>query len=339
MTSTDTCTVIVITRPGGPDVLQAVQRPRPVPGPTEILIRVEAAGVNRPDILQRLGVYPPPRGASPDPGLEVAGIVERTGAGVRRWRRGDRVCALVNGGGYASYCLAGESQTLPVPDTITMTEAAALPETVFTVWSNLFERVGLKSGETLLVHGGASGIGTMAIQMAAAMGATVIATASTDKKMALCKSLGARTAINYQQEDFVTAVKEVTGGRGANVILDMVGGDYIERNFAAAANDGRIALIGFMGGASAEVNFTRLLVKRLTLTGSTLRARSPEAKAEIAAAVEKNVWPLIHEGRIRPFIFRTFPLEEAARAHALMESGDFMGKIILTTGETGDAPQ
>ena len=339
MTNAETCTAISITRPGGPDVLQAVQRPRPVPGATEVLIRVEAAGVNRPDILQRLGVYPPPKGASPDPGLEIAGTVEQTGADVRRWRRGDKVCALVNGGGYASCCMAEESQTLPVPDGLTMIEAAALPETTFTVWSNVFERTGLKSGETLLVHGGASGIGTMAIQMAAAMGATVIATASSDKKMALCKSLGARTAINYQQEDFVTAVKEVTGGRGADVILDMVGGDYIERNFAAAAADGRIALIGFMGGASAEVNFTRLLIKRLTLTGSTLRARSAEAKAEIAAAVEKNVWPLINEGRVKPFIFRTFPLDEAAQAHALMESGDFMGKIILTVEEQTVTPE
>ncbi len=326
-----TMTAICISRPGGPEVLEAVEIPRPHPGDHEVLIEVAAAGVNRPDILQRMGLYPPPEGAPRGPGLEVAGRIAALGSKTGRFRIGERVCALLTGGGYAQYAIADKNCVLPVPASLNLDEAAALPETFFTVWSNLFDRARLERGETLLVHGGASGIGTAAIQIARAMGAVVFATAGSDKKCAACKKLGADLAINYLKQDFVSAVKARTHGKGADVILDMVGGDYIERNFNAAAIEGRIALIGIMGGASADVNFMPLLLKRLTLTGSTLRARSSEDKGAIARALEKYIWPRLAAGAIKPLIDRSFPLAEAAKAHACMESGALIGKIVLKT--------
>lgn len=320
---------VTITRPGGPDVLMLETSPVPTPGAGQILIEVAAAGINRPDVLQRLGAYPPPPGASDLPGLEVSGRVAATGPGADRYQLGDQVCALVSGGGYAGYCLADEPLALPVPKGFSLTEAAGLPETFFTVWSNLFMRAGLKSGETVLIHGGASGIGTTATQLAKQRGATVIATAGSAKKCAACTGLGADLAINYLEDDFVSAVKEFTSRHGADVILDMVGGDYVERNFRAAARDGRIAMIGFMGGTSAETDFMPLLLKRLTLTGSTLRARPLADKAAIAAGLEREVWPLLASGAVRPVIDSTFSLEHASAAHERMEAGEHIGKIIL----------
>ncbi|HEY0438731.1 MAG TPA: NAD(P)H-quinone oxidoreductase [Xanthobacteraceae bacterium] len=325
-----TMTAIAIREPGPPDVLVPEQRPLPRPGKGEVLIRVAAAGVNRPDVMQRKGLYPPPPGAPDIPGLELAGEVVALGDGVTRWKEGDRVTALVAGGGYATYCVAHESNALPIPKGLSEVEAAAIPETFFTVWSNLFERGGLKSGETALIHGGTSGIGTTAIQLAKAFGARVITTAGSDEKCEAARRLGADVAVNYKTQDFVAITKEATGGKGANVVLDMVGGDYIERNFEAAAVDGRIVQIAFQGSSKATVDFRRLMLKRLTHTGSTLRARPVHEKAAIARAVEAQVWPLLAEGKVKPVIFRTFPLEQAAAAHALMESSTHIGKIVLT---------
>ena len=302
----------------------------PHPFEHEILIRVAAAGVNRPDVAQRQGHYPPPKGASDLPGLEVAGHVVALGRNCTRFAVGDAVTALVAGGGYAEYVTVHESNALPVPQGLTMIEAAALPETFFTVWHNVFERCGLKSGDVFLVHGGTSGIGTTAIQLAKAFGATVLATAGSPEKCAACVELGATRAINYHLEDFVDVVKEATDGHGADVILDMVGGDYIERNFSAAAFDGHIAQIAFLNGPIADVNFTRLLVKRLTLTGSTLRPRSVAFKAGIAEALREKVWPLLEKRQILPRIDATYPLAEAAEAHRRMEASSHIGKIVLT---------
>ncbi|MBL8894061.1 MAG: NAD(P)H-quinone oxidoreductase [Rhizobiales bacterium] len=322
-------TAIAITTPGGPEVLKPVSLARPEPGTGEILVKVAAAGVNRPDVLQRQGGYPPPPGAPATPGLEIAGEVIALGHGVKRYRVGDKVCALVPGGGYAQYCVAAEDNALPVPAGLTMVEAAGLPETFFTVWTNVFDRAGLKAGETFLVHGGSSGIGTTAIMLGKAFGARVIATAGSAEKCDACRVLGAEIAIDYRKEDFVKAVKDGTEGKGADVILDMVGGDYIPRNLAAAAMHGRIVSIAFLKGSKAEVDFLPMMLKRLTLTGSTLRPRSVAEKAQIARALEAKVWPLISAGKIKPQIHKTFPLAEAAQAHALMETSAHVGKIIL----------
>lgn len=326
----ETMTAVAISEPGGPDVLKAERRPVPKPGEHEILIEVEAAGVNRPDVAQRQGVYPPPKGASDLPGLEIAGRVVALGSGVSRYQIGDAVVALIAGGGYAEYAVADESIALPVPDGLSFVEAAGLPETFFTVWHNVFQRGGLKAGEIFLVHGGSSGIGTTAIQLAKAFGARVIATAGSAAKCDYCVELGAERAVNYREEDFVAAVQHATDGHGADVILDMIGGDYIDRNFQAAAPDGRIAQIAFLGGSKVEVDFVRLLVKRLTLTGSTMRPRSPAFKAAIAAELYRDVWPLIASGRVKSRVDSTFPLERAADAHRHIESSKHMGKIILT---------
>jgi NADPH2:quinone reductase len=320
---------IEITAPGGPEVLRVTQRPVPVPAFNEVLIEVAAAGVNRPDVLQRKGGYPPPPGASDIPGLEVAGTIVVTGAGVNELRSGDRVCALVTGGGYAEYVAAPAPQCLPIPRGLTFVEAAGLPETFFTVWVNVFERAGLKDSETLLIHGGSSGIGVTAIQMARAFGHRVLVTAGSPDKCAACEKLGASRAINYRTEDFVAVVKEVTGGKGVDVILDMVGGDYVPRELACLADDGRLSLIAFLGGTKAMIDMTDILRRRLTITGSTLRARSVEVKGAIAQVLKQKVWPLIEAGKIRPVIYRTFRLEEASAAHALMESSAHVGKIIL----------
>jgi NADPH2:quinone reductase len=323
-----TMTAIAIKSPGGPEMLVPTERPVPQPGEGEVLVKVAAAGVNRPDVMQRRGLYPPPPGVTDIPGLEIAGVVAACGAGVTRWRPGDEIAALVSGGGYATYCVAHESHALPMPAGLTAVQAAAVPETFFTVWHNAFERGSLKAGETLLVHGGSSGIGTAAIQLARAFGARVITTAGSAEKCDACRRLGADVAVNYKSEDFVAATKAATGG-GAEVILDMVGGDYIERNYEAAAVEGRIVQIAFQGSPRASVDFRRILLKRLHHTGSTLRARSVPDKAAIARAVERNVWPLIAAGKVRPVIDSNFPLIEAAKAHARMESGVHIGKIVL----------
>ena len=301
----------------------------PTPGSGEILVKVAAAGVNRPDVMQRMGLYPPPPGAPDIPGLEVAGEVVALDTNVKRWKLGDRVMALVVGGGYAEYCIAHESHVLPVCG-LSMIEAAAIPETFFTVWHNTFERGGLKRGETLLIHGGSSGIGTTAIQLAKAFGARVITTAGSQEKCEACRKLGADVAVNYKTEDFVTATKTATGDKGAEVIVDMVGGDYIARNYEAAAVEGRIVQIAFQGSPKATVDFRRIMLKRLHHTGSTLRSRSVADKGAIARAVEKNVLPLIAAGKVKPIIYKTFPLSKAAAAHALMESSAHIGKIVLT---------
>ena len=324
-----TMTAVAIRSPGGPEMLVAQERPVPQPGEGEILIKVMAAGVNRPDVAQRKGVYPPPPGVTDIPGLEVAGAVAVCGPRVRRWREGDEVTALVSGGGYAQYCAAHETHALPMPGSLTALEGAAIPETFFTVWHNVFERGGLKSGETLLVHGGSSGIGTVAIQLAKAFGARVITTAGTAEKCEACRRLGADLAINYKAEDFVSMTKGATGGSGAEVILDMVGGDYIERNYEAAAIEGRIVQIAFQGSPRASVDFRRIMLKRLHHTGSTLRSRSVPDKASIAQAVERNVWPLLAAGKVRPVIDAVFPFREAHKAHARMESSAHIGKIML----------
>jgi NADPH:quinone reductase len=326
----DRMTVIAIRLPGGPDVLVPEQRPTPAPAAGEILVKVAAAGVNRPDVMQRMGLYPPPPGATDIPGLEIAGEVVARGAGANRWKDGDKVMALVVGGGYAEYCLAHESHTLPIPPSVSAVEAAAVPETFFTVWYNAFERGRLSAGETLLVHGGSSGIGTTAIQLAKALGARVIGTAGSPEKCAACRELGADVAVNYKTEDFVAATKKATDGRGADVILDMVGGSYIERNYDAAAVEGRVVQIAFQDASHADVDFRRLMFKRLTHTGSTLRARAIADKAAIARAVEDKVLPLIAAGRVKPVIDSTFPLREATAAHARMETSQHIGKIVLT---------
>ena len=322
-------TAIGITAPGGPDMLVPEKRPVPTPGDGEILVKVAAAGVNRPDVMQRMGLYPPPPGAPDTPGLEIAGEVVALGRNVKRWKVGDRVMALVVGGGYAEYCLAHKSHALPVGG-LSMVEAAAIPETFFTVWHNAFERGGLKSGETLLIHGGSSGIGTTAIQLAKAFGVRVITTAGSEEKCDACRKLGADVAVNYRTEDFVAATKSATGDKGAEVIVDMVGGDYIARNYEAAAVEGRIVQIAFQGSPKATVDFRRVMLKRLHHTGSTLRSRSVADKGAIARAVETNVLPLIAAGKVKPVIYKTFPLAAAPAAHALMETSAHIGKIVLT---------
>jgi NADPH:quinone reductase len=322
-------TAIGIKASGGPEMLVPEKRPVPTPGDGEILVKVAAAGVNRPDVMQRMGLYPPPPGAPDIPGLEIAGEVVALGANVKRWKLGDRVMALVVGGGYAEYCLAHESHALPVGN-LSMIEAAAIPETFFTVWHNTFERGGLKRGETLLIHGGSSGIGTAAIQLAKAFGARVITTAGSPEKCDACRKLGADVAVNYKTEDFVAATKTATGDKGAEVIVDMVGGDYIARNYEAAAVEGRIVQIAFQGSPKATVDFRRIMLKRLHHTGSTLRSRSIPDKGAIARAVETNVLPLIAAGKVKPVIYKTFPLNDASSAHALMETSAHIGKIVLT---------
>ena len=325
----ETMTAVEISAPGGPEVLRAVTRPVPVAGHGEVLIRVAAAGVNRPDVMQRAGSYPPPPGASDLPGLEVAGTVVRAGAGVAGPAPGEAVCALTTGGGYAEFCVAPADQTLPIPAGLDAVQAAALPETYFTVWTNLFERGRLDGGESVLVHGGSSGIGTTAIQLADAFGARVFATAGSPEKCRACESLGAERAIDYRSEDFLAVVKDATAGRGVDVILDMVGGDYLKRNLAALADDGRLVIIAFLGGSAAEVDLMPILRRRLTVTGSALRPRTVERKSQIAEALRAHVWPLLESGRVRPVIHRTFPLTSAAEAHALMEAGRHVGKIVL----------
>jgi len=324
---------IEISTPGGPEVLRPGQRPVPSPAAGEVLIEVAAAGVNRPDVLQRKGGYPPPPGASDIPGLEVAGTVVALGPQVKEWKIGDEVCALVTGGGYAEYVAAPAVQCLPVPRGVTLQQAASLPETFFTVWVNVFQRGALKNDETLLVQGGSSGIGVTAIQMARAFGHRVFVTAGSAEKCAECEKLGATRAINYRTEDFVAVIKQLTGGRGVDVILDMVGGDYVPRELASLADDGRLSLIAFLGGTKTSLDMTDILRRRLTITGSTLRPRPVEVKASIARALREKVWPLIEAGKIRPVIYRTFGLDQAAAAHALMESSEHVGKILLNVRE------
>ena len=324
-----TMTAITIPAPGGPEALVAAQVAVPAVGAGQVLIKVAAAGVNRPDVLQRMGNYPAPKGHSEIPGLEVAGHVAALGAGVTRFHAGDAVMALVNGGGYAQFCVAEEGSVLPVPAGLSMTEAAGVPETFFTVWHNVFERGGLKSGEWFLVHGGTSGIGVTAIQLAKAMGARVIATAGSEEKCAACLGLGAERAVNYTSADFTEVVKEATGGRGVDVILDMVGGDYVERNIRCAAEDGRIVNIAYQKGSKVTVDMIRVMLKRLTLTGSTLRIRSSAVKAGIARAVEANALPLLADGRVKVVIDQTFALTDAASAHRRIEDGAHIGKIVL----------
>ncbi|NQV84444.1 MAG: NAD(P)H-quinone oxidoreductase [Rhodospirillales bacterium] len=325
----ETMTCIEIAEPGGPEVLQPTTRPVPQPTDSEVLIAVKAAGINRPDCIQRQGHYAPPPGVTDIPGLEVAGEIVAVGRDAGNWKIGDRVCALVAGGGYGEFVTAPALQCLPVPGTLSMVEAAALPETCFTVWSNVFERASLKPGETLLVHGGSSGIGTTAIQIASRLGARVITTAGSEEKCQACRDLGAERAVNYKDEDFVDAAKNFTGGVGVDVVLDMVGGDYIQRNIKALGPDGRHVSIAFLSGPKAEINFMPVMLKRLTLTGSTLRPLPVERKGEIAKALEETVWPLIASGEIAPVIHSTFPLIEAAEAHRLMESSQHIGKIVL----------
>jgi NADPH2:quinone reductase len=322
-------TVIGISKPGGPEVLVPETRAVPVPGPGEILVKVHAAGVNRPDVSQRSGSYPPPPGASDLPGLEISGEVVALGADVKKHKLGDKVMSLVAGGGYAQYCIAQDAQAMTVPPALSMLEAGATAETLMTVWHNVFERGGLQAGETMLIHGGSSGIGTMATQLAKAFGSKVIVTVGSKDKADACLKLGADRAINYKTEDFVAEVKAATGGAGANVILDMVGGDYVERNYDAAAMDGRIVQIAFLGGPKSTINFTKLMVKRLHHTGSTLRPRSNADKAAMVAAIEAKVMPLLREGRIKPLMDSTFPLEKAADAHRRMETSEHIGKIVL----------
>lgn len=323
-------TAIAITAPGGPEVLKPVRLKVPVPKPGEILVKVKAAGVNRPDVLQRQGAYPPPPGAPETPGLEIAGEVVGLGEGVKRYEAGDRVCALVPGGGYAEFAVVHEDNALPLPPGLSLTEAAAIPETFFTVWTNVFDRGRLKEGETLLVHGGSSGIGTTAIMLGKAMGAIVVVTAGSDEKCRACLDLGADHAINYRTQDFVAECAERK--IKPDVILDMVGGDYVARNLKVINMHGRIVMIAFQKGSKIEADWMPIMLKRLTFTGSTLRPRSVAEKAEIAKALEKNVWPLFGAEQLKPIIYRTFPLEQAAAAHALMETSEHIGKIVLVNG-------
>jgi NADPH2:quinone reductase len=322
--------VIEIEKPGGPDVLRPAQRPRPVPKSQEILVKVAAAGVNRPDVLQRQGLYAVPPDASDLPGLEIAGEVVECGAAVTRCKPGDQVCALTHGGGYAEFCVTPEVQALPVPRGLSMTEAASLPETFFTVWSNVYDRGRLAPGESLLVQGGTSGIGVTAIQMARAMGNRVFATAGSDEKCAACVQLGAQAAFNYKTQDFVAGVKAATDGKGVDVILDMAAGDFVPRELKALADDGRLVFIAFLRGPKTELDVNELMRRRLTLTGSTLRPRPIAFKGGIAASLRERVWPLIEAGKIKPVIYKTFKLEEAAEAHRLMESSAHIGKLVLT---------
>jgi len=321
---------IEIEKPGGPEVLRSADRPRPEPKPHEILVKVAAAGVNRPDVLQRQGLYPVPPDASDLPGLEIAGEVVACGAAVTAWKPGDRVCALTHGGGYAEFCVTPEVQALPVPKGLSMVEAASLPETFFTVWSNVYDRGRLAPGESLLVQGGSSGIGVTAIQMAAAMGNRVFATAGTDEKCAACVSLGAEAAFNYKTQDFVAGVKTATGGKGVDVILDMAAGDFVPKELKALADEGRLVFIAFLRGPKTELDVNELMRRRLTLTGSTLRPRPIAFKGAVAASLRSRVWPLIEDGKIKPVIYRTFKLEDAAEAHRLMESSTHIGKLVLT---------
>ena len=329
---TDQMRYVEIDGFGGPEVLRPASGPVPAPGPGEVLIEVAAAGVNRPDVLQRSGNYPVPPGASPLPGLEVAGKIAALGEGCERYEIGDAVCALTPGGGYAEFCIAPERNALPVPGGLSMTEAAAVPETFFTVWHNVFERGRLSDGERFLVHGGSSGIGTTAIQLAAARGAEVYCTVGGADKAKACEELGAKRAINYKDEDFVAVIDEATDGKGVDLILDMVGGSYVTRNIKSLAMEGRLVQIAWLGGSKVEANFAQLMLKRLTWTGSTLRPQSVDAKARIADALEAEVWPLLAEGKVKPLLFKTFPLDKAADAHALMESSTHIGKIVLETG-------
>jgi NADPH:quinone reductase len=321
---------VVIAQPGAPKVLQVQERTKPRPQAHEVLIKVMAAGINRPDVAQRKGMYPPPPDAPQDiPGLEVAGIIEAVGQNVTQWQPGERVCALVIGGGYAEYCVAPEGQCLPIPQALSFAEAASLPETCFTVWSNVFNRAHLQPGETLLVHGGSSGIGVTAIQMAVALGSQVYVTAGTDAKCSFCEQLGAAKAINYETEDFAEVIAHLTGKKGVNVILDMIGGDYTPRNLQTLAEDGRLVLINTMKGKDVQVDLSLVMRKRLTLTGSTLRNRSVAFKSGIAMALREKIWPLIDSRQLKPVIHQIFKLEEAAQAHQLMESSEHIGKIIL----------
>lgn len=316
--------------PGGPDVLRPEMLPVPAPGPQQVLIRTAFAGVNRPDVIQRQGFYPPPPGASPIPGLEIAGTIAAVGEGVDQALIGQQVCALVAGGGYAQYCLANIGHCLPVPDGLPLAEAAALPETLFTVWHNVFERGWASEGETLLVHGGTSGIGSMAIMLGKLFGLTVITTCGSEDKCAAARKIGADLAINYRTQDFVEEVKAFTGGKGVELVLDMVAGDYVPRNLKCLAEDGRHVTIAVLGGAKAEINMAALMVRRATLTGSTLRPRSDSFKTLLADEIERNVWPQVADGRLRPVMDRIFPLAEAGAAHARMEAGDHIGKIVLS---------
>jgi putative PIG3 family NAD(P)H quinone oxidoreductase len=322
-------TCIEIREPGGPEVLQSTYRPVPQPDDGEVLIEVKAAGVNRPDCIQRQGYYAPPAGVTDIPGLEVAGKIITLGKGVKKLMLGEQVCALVAGGGYAQYVVAPEVQCLPIPKKISMIEAATLPETYFTVWFNLFERAELKSGESILIHGGSSGIGTTAIQICSLLGARVLATASTKEKCKACSDLGAERTVNYKEEDFVVAANEFTSGDGLDVVLDMVGGEYIQRNIKALGMDGRHVSIAFLGGAKANINFMPVMLKRLTLTGSTLRPLPIKTKGEIADALKKVIWPFIEKGEIVPVVHSTFSLKQATEAHSLMESNQHIGKITL----------
>ena len=323
---------IAIAEPGGPEVLRPAQVAIPRPGAGQVLVRVAFAGVNRPDVLQRMGRYPPPEGASPIPGLEISGEVVAAGEGAPGDMLGSNVCALVTGGGYAEYCLADWRHCLPVPERLSLAEAAAMPETLFTVWHNVFERGWASEGETLLVHGGTSGIGTMAIKLGKLFGLTVIVTCGTDGKCEAARAIGADHAINYKTDDFVAEVRALTGGKGAELALDMVAGDYTQRNLDCLGVDGRLVTIAVLGGAQATVNMAGLMVKRQTITGSTLRARSDAFKAALAEEIERTVWPFVGEGRLRPALDRAFPLREAAAAHARMEAGDHVGKIVLEVG-------
>src|SRR5688572_23704377 len=322
---------IEIQEPGGPEVLVAGERPRPSIGAEDVLIKVAAAGVNRPDLMQRQGRYPPPPGASDIPGLEVSGTIEEVGAQVANWQAGDQVCALVAGGGYAEYCAAPAPQCLPVPRGVDLVHAAAIPETTFTVWTNVFERGRLKKGESILIHGGSSGIGTTAIQLARAFGARVFATAGSAEKCAACERIGAERCINYRDTDFVAAIRDLTGGAGVNVVLDIIAGSYVPRNLDVLAPEGRLLQIGVLGGAKTEINVGVILQKRLTVTGSTLRARPIADKGAIAAAVREHVWPLLESGAVKPLVHATFPMRDAAAAHRLMESSEHIGKIVLVT--------
>jgi len=321
---------IIITQPGAPEVLQLAERPTPDYSADEVLIKVASAGINRPDVSQRKGNYPPPAHAPQDiPGLEIAGIVVKTGANVTRWKIGDKVCALVIGGGYAEYCNVPQGQCLPVPDNLTFIEAASLPETFFTVWSNVFDRGRLQKGESLLVHGGSSGIGVAAIQMAKAMGSTVYVTAGTDEKCRFCEDLGATKAINYKTENFKDVIHQITNGKGVDVILDMIGGDYTAPNIQSLANDGRLVMINMMKGKDVNIDLSEVMRKRLIITGSMLRSRDSAFKSAIAQSLEKNIWPLLASGKIKPIIYKVFPASQAAEAHSLMESSEHTGKIVL----------
>lgn len=324
----ETMQCIEIPEPGGPEALKLGTRPVPEPGHGEILVKVASAGVNRPDVMQRQGVYPPPPGASDILGLEIAGTVAKVGAGVAEWREGDEVCALVTGGGYAEYCPAPAAQVLPVPEGVGLEHAGGLPETFFTVWTNVFDRAGLRAGERLLVHGGSSGIGTTAIQMASQLGARVFATAGSKEKCDACLALGAERAVNYREDDFVEALKEPTGGM--DVILDMVAGDYVQKNISLLRPEGRLVHIAFLGGHKVELNLMPTMLKRLSVLGSTLRPQSIEAKADIARALKERIWPLIGNGRIKPVVDSTFPLADAVKAHERIDGGAHIGKIILT---------